>query len=253
MALRTARPFASRARHLIAFVAIVWGVAATFVAFEFISLSAVDVALSHPGLFGDLMLSRDRHGIHVLRSAHWQRAAAAVDNDQRGRRSSGALAARYQPRSRCALPAVRGFESSNARTAGSKAETTLRRDSPSPRPNPSRPSRSPTRTPSSSRLWSKAAPPKQRGSLPRRIHLEPASCSSSGRSGATRKWFGRSFPEKRTVFGMEIRHHAMRADVPAPLWSPMLELTAADAKREDIIAATETLTDAVTTYLTGQR
>ena len=45
----------------------------------------------------------------------------------------------------------------------------------------------------------------------------------------------------------------MRADVPETLWSPMLELTAADAKREDIIAATETLTDAVTTYLTGQR
>ena len=60
-------------------------------------------------------------------------------------------------------------------------------------------------------------------------------------------------PGERTVFGMEIRHHAMRADVPAPLWSPMLELTAADARREDIIAATETLTDAVTTYLTGQR
>ena len=38
---------------------------------------------------------------------------------------------------------------------------------------------------------------------------------------------------------------------PAPLWSPMLEPTPADARREDIIASTETLTDAVTTYLTG--
>ena len=58
MALRTARPFASRVRHVIAFIAIVWGIAATFVAFEVVSLSAVDLALSHPDLFGDLMLSR---------------------------------------------------------------------------------------------------------------------------------------------------------------------------------------------------
>ena len=58
MALRTARPFASRVRRVIAFIAIVWGVAATFVAFEVVSLSAVDLALSYPALFGDLMLSR---------------------------------------------------------------------------------------------------------------------------------------------------------------------------------------------------
>src|SRR5688572_20260198 len=58
MAMRTPRPFVSRARHVIAFIAIVWGVAATFVAFEVLSLSAVDFALSQPALFGDLMLSR---------------------------------------------------------------------------------------------------------------------------------------------------------------------------------------------------
>ena len=60
-------------------------------------------------------------------------------------------------------------------------------------------------------------------------------------------------PGERTVFESEIRHHAMRADVPAPLWSPMLQVTAADAKREDIIAATETLTDGVTVDPTGPR
>ena len=60
-------------------------------------------------------------------------------------------------------------------------------------------------------------------------------------------------PGERTVFEMEIRYYATRADVPEPLWSPMLQVTAADAKREDIIASTETLTDGVTAYLKGQR
>ena len=60
-------------------------------------------------------------------------------------------------------------------------------------------------------------------------------------------------PGERTVFEMEIRHHAMRADVPESLWSPMLQVTAADAKREDIIKSTETLTDGVTAYLAVPR
>ena len=81
-------------------------------------------------LFGDLMLFWTRHGIHVLRSAHWQRAAA-VDNEECRRRARGALAARCQPRSRCALPSVRGFQSSNTRTAGEGPRRACGRGSPS--------------------------------------------------------------------------------------------------------------------------
>jgi len=52
-----ARPFASRVRHAIAFVAIVWGVAATFVAFEVIALGGFGLASSFRTVFGDIALS----------------------------------------------------------------------------------------------------------------------------------------------------------------------------------------------------
>jgi hypothetical protein len=60
-------------------------------------------------------------------------------------------------------------------------------------------------------------------------------------------------PGERAVFGMEIRHYARRTDLPEPLWNPMLQVTAADAKREDIIASTEDMTDGITKYLADQR
>jgi hypothetical protein len=60
-------------------------------------------------------------------------------------------------------------------------------------------------------------------------------------------------PGEHAVFGMEIRHYARRADVPAALWSPMLQVTSADATREAIIASTESLTDGVTAHLAGGR
>src|SRR5258705_13379805 len=58
MAAPAAGPLALRVRHAITFVAIVWGVAATFVAFEILALSGMDVALSFPDRFGEITLSR---------------------------------------------------------------------------------------------------------------------------------------------------------------------------------------------------
>ena len=48
----------SRLKGLAAFVAIVWMVAASFIAFEVVALLGVDVALSHPDALGDVMLSQ---------------------------------------------------------------------------------------------------------------------------------------------------------------------------------------------------
>ena len=58
MTARPARPFASRVRNAITFVAIVWSVATTFVIFDVLSLSGMDLALSFPALFGNIALSR---------------------------------------------------------------------------------------------------------------------------------------------------------------------------------------------------
>ena len=252
MALRTARPFASRVRHLIAFIAIVWGVAATFVAFEVVSLSAVDVALSNPGLFGDLMLSRT-----VTQST----SCAAPAGSERPQPSTtiSEADARVGPwqlgisLGRDAL--FRQYAGSNRQTLEQLAEgrdgLAARLSVASPEPfTPEQVANANTEFVAFVEEGGAAETARQLAAT-----HSPRACElfKLGAFWGYSEMVRPILPGERAVFGMEIRHHAMRADVPAPLWSPMLELTAADAKRDDIIAATEALTDAVTTYLTGQR
>ena len=251
MALRTPRPFASRVRHLIAFVAIVWGIAATFVAFEVVSSSAVDVALSNPGLFGDLMLSRT-----VTQSTS---CAAPAGSEPPPSTTISEAEARVGPwqlgvsLGRDAL--FRQYAGSNRQTleqlAKGRDDLAARLSVASPEPfTPEQIANANTEFVAFVEQGGAAETARQLAA-----RHSPRACElfKLGAFWGYSEMVRPMLPGERTVFGMEIRHHAMRADVPAPLWSPMLELTGADARREDIIAATETLTDAVTTYLTGQR
>src|ERR1700682_5350500 len=52
------RGLGTRLRQLGAFVAIVWAVAGSFIAFELVSLRGMDLALAHPAMFRNLLLSR---------------------------------------------------------------------------------------------------------------------------------------------------------------------------------------------------
>jgi hypothetical protein len=54
----SARPFASRLRSAVAFVSIVWGVAATFIVFEVVSLRGLDLVMAYPAVFGNIALSQ---------------------------------------------------------------------------------------------------------------------------------------------------------------------------------------------------
>jgi hypothetical protein len=249
---RTARPFASRVRRAVVFVAIVWGVAATFVAFEVISMSAFDLALSNPAIFGDLILSEtvaessscaasegsgrsqppptpsegDTHvgpwllGVSLGRDAVFRQYAASnrdvLDQLARGRDD---LAARLSVPS---PPPFTPAQIANANTEfvefieqGSAMETARRLAA--------------THSPRACELFKLGA--------------------VWGYTEMVRP----ILPGERAVFGVEIRHYARRADVPEPLWSPMLQVAAAEAKREDIIASTEAMTDGITQYLADQR
>ena len=52
------RSFGTRLKQAVLFVAIVWALAASFVAFDLLSLSATDAMLANPEALGDLVLSR---------------------------------------------------------------------------------------------------------------------------------------------------------------------------------------------------
>jgi hypothetical protein len=250
MALGTVRPIVSRARHVIAFIAIVWGVAATFVAFEVVQLSAVDFALRYPALFGDLMLSRT-----VTES------------------TSCAVAAGSEPPQ---PPAT--ISEADARVGPWLLGLSLGRDAvfrqyaPSNRQVPDQLARG--RDDLAARL-SVASPEPFTPEQIANANIEFVAFVEQGGAAETARQLAATYspracelfklgavwgysemvrpilPGERAVFGMEIRHYGRRTGLPEPLWSPMLQVTAASATRDDIIASTETMTDSITKHLAG--
>ena len=250
MALRTVRPFASRVRHVIAFIAIVWGVAATFVAFEVVSLSAVDLALSYPALFGDLMLSRT-----VTEST----SCAAPARSERPQTTISEADARVGPwllglslgRDAVFRQYARSDRQVLEQLAKDRDDLAARLSVPSPQPfTPAQIANANTEFVAFVEQGGAAETARQLAAT-----HSPRACElfKLGAVWGYSEMVRPVLPGERAVFGMEIRHYARRTDVPEALWSPMLQITSADATREAIIASTEALTDGVTAYLSGGR
>ncbi len=235
---------------MIAFIAIVWGVAATFVAFEVLSLSAVNLALSHPAVFGDLMLSRT-----VTEST----SCAPPSGGERTQPSMPIEADAHVGPWLLGLSlgrdaVFRQYAPSNRQTldqlAQGRDDLAAQLSVPSPEPfTPVQIANANTEFVAFVEQGGAAATARQLAAT-----HSPRACElfKLGAVWGYSEMVRPLLPGERAVFGTEIRHYAARADIPEALWSPMLQLTASDAKREDIIAATETLTDGVTAYLAGR-
>jgi hypothetical protein len=251
MAAPAARPFDSRFRNVVAFVAIVWGVATTFVAFDMVALGSVDLALSYPSLFGDIALSRtvtQSTSCEVRPGDSPERRAPAVNageahvgawllglslgRDALLRQYAGANvqaldelgAGRSALADRLAVAAPAVFRVEQMANANIEFVAFVEQD-----PGGTAHGLAVTRSPQACELF-------KLGAL-------------WGYSEMIRP----ALPGERAVFAMEIRHHARRAEVPEPLWSPMMQRVPADAKSEDVIAQMTPLTNGVTTYLTESK
>jgi hypothetical protein len=240
---------ASRVRQAITFVAIVWGVAATFVAFEIIALGGMDVASSFPALFGEITLSRavtqstscaapaisgteqPRPPAAALRAARlgaW-RLGVSVGRDAVYRQLAGAnpLSLEQMAAGRRVLAAGLGVPAPSVFHPGQLANANTEF----------------------------VGFVEDGGNETARRLAETASSQACevfklgalwGYSEIVRP----ALTGERAAFAMEIRHHARRAELPEALWSPMLQRVPANAKAEDVLAEMTTLTNGVTTYLT---
>ena len=248
MAAPAARPLASRLRHAIVFVAIVWGVAATFVAFEILALGGMDVASSFPDLFGEIALSRavtqstsctgpavngagaPRPPTAALRDA---RVSAWLLGVSLGRDAVFRQYARTNPQSLeqtaaslralagdLGVPAPAAFRPQQIANANTEFVAFVEDDG-----NETARRLAETFSPHTCELFKLAA--------------------FWGYSEVVRL----SLPAERAVFAMEIRYHAPRAEVPEALWSPMLQQLPANAEAKDVVTQMTTLTSGVATYL----
>ena len=247
MAAPAARSLVSRVRHVIAFIAIVWGVAATFVAFEIIALGGMDVASSFPDLIGDIALSRA-----VTQSTSCTAPAVSGTGEPRP-----AAALRDARVGAWRLGVSLGRDAVFRQLAGANPQSleqtaaglrVLAGDLGVPAPSVFRPGQI-----ANANTEFVAFVENDGSGTARRLaeSFSPQTCELFklaalwGYSEIVRP----VLPGERAVFAMEIRHHARRAEVPEALWSPMLQRLPADAKAEDVRAEMTTLTNGVTTYL----
>ena len=248
MAPPAARPLMSRVRHAIAFVAIVWGVAATFLVFEIISLRGMDVVSSFPDLFGDVTLSPA-----VKQSTS---CTARGVNGTGGPRppAAGLRDARVNAwllgvtLGRDAV--FRQYAAANAQSLEQTAASlrALAGDLGVPAPSVFRPNQI-----ANANTEFVAFVEDNGNETARRLAeiVSPHTCELFklaafwGYSEVVRL----SLPAERAVFAIEIRHHAPRAEVPEALWSPMLQRLPADAQAKDVVAEMTRLTNGVASYL----
>ena len=243
-----ARSLASRLRKAIAFVAIVWGVAATYVAIEVVSLSGMDLALSYPAVFGDIALSRavtesTSCAVPQGRAGEPPPRAVALRDARVGAWLLGLnlgrdavfrqyvdpasepfvelVSAREALAARLGVPAPPAFEAAQIANANTEFVAFVEHDD----------SETATRL---ARVYS------------------PEACElfKLGALWGYSEVVRPALPGERAVFAMEIRHHSRRAGVPEPLWEPMLQRLPSNASREEVTGQMAALTEGVTIYLT---
>jgi hypothetical protein len=251
MAATPARSLASRLRNLVVFVTIVWGVAATFVAFELVSLSAGDLASSYPAVFGNLALSRT-----VTQSTSCTLAAGEtpVAHSATVSPTDARVGAWFLGVGLGRDAVLRQFARANTQALGELvgALNSLADRLGVPPPAVFRPDLI-----ANANIEFVTFIEQDAGQTSHRLALlvSPQACELFklgafwGYSDMRRP----TLPGERAVFAMEIRYHAQRAEIPEPLWIPMLQRIPANAKPDEVTAQMTALTNGVATYLAGQR
>ena len=238
----------SRVRHAIAFVAIVWGVAATFVAFEILALGGMDVASSFPDLFGDIALSRavTQSASCTARAVNGTGAPRSPTAGLRDARVGAWLLGVTLGRDAVFRQFAKATPQSLEQTAAGLR--VLAGDLGVPAPSVFRPIQI-----ANANTEYVAFVENDGNETARRLAeiFSPHTCELFklaafwGYSEVVRL----SLPGERAVFAMEIRYHAPRAQVPEALWSPMIQRLPANAEAKDVVAQMTTLTNGVATYL----
>jgi len=250
VATNSVRLLSSRLRNAVVFVAIVWGVAATFVAFEVVSLRGMDLALSYPAVFGNILLSS---AVTKSTSCVVAGNAARVPSPSTARGNDGRTGAWLLGLNLGRDAVVRQLAESNSPflaqlTAGSN-EMAKRLDVPPPAVFRSAQI-------ANANTEFVAFVEQDEGKTARRLaeSVSPDACElfKLGALWGYSEMVRPALPGERAVFAMEIRYHGRRAGVPEALWSPMLQRIPANSKPDEVVAQMTALTRGVTTYLAGE-
>jgi len=244
-------PRSSRLKGLAAFVAIVWMVAASFIAFEVVALLAVDVALSHPDALGDVMVSQATKTSTACNVGPGERAFGTVPDisPDIARAAAWTLGLRL---GEDAVVRQTPAAPDEMRKRSAQAVERLADSLGAPRPAPF----TARQIAVANTEFVEHVEGDGAGTA---HHLAVAysvdACrlyklgSFWGYSGFARS----SLPGERALHAVEIHHYARQLGLPDALWQPMVNRSPADGTVDSISDGTRKLTDGMTAYLMGKR
>jgi len=246
MAAPIPRSLGSRLRRLLLFVAIVWGIGTSFVAVEMVAVNGGDLLRSYPAVFGDV----------ALPSSVTSSTSCVVRADEAGERPAGQDNG-DGPASAWLLGISLGRDALLRQYASTKTQFLeqlgeVRRELAQNLGVPP-PAVFHVQQVANANIEFVAAVENDPAGTAHRlaVTMSPRACElfKLGALWGYSEMIRPSLPGERAVLAVEIRYHALRAEVPAPLWTPMLERVPENALSRDIITQTTALTNALTAYL----
>jgi hypothetical protein len=232
----------TRLKRGAAFVAIVWTVAATFVAFDVIALRGLDLAMAYPELFGDVLLSPGVSGSTTCvradrgQEATTGRAAAFSLGVAVGRE---AIFRQFSTSDTQLLAAISAHVQESASTLGVPAPEAFQ----------------PVQLANANRefvAWVEADSATTARTLAQRYSGQACQVYKLGTVWGYSEVVRMVLPAERAVFAAEIRHYAREAGLPDELWQPMVGPFSAEAGSADLEAQMSALTANVVNFLTAE-
>jgi hypothetical protein len=236
----------TRAKRALAFIAIVWAVAGSYVAFEVASSGGTDLMLSHPELFGDLLLSRatTRATTCVVAAGESARAAAGGVSAAEAHAASwllgislgsDAVVRQLRTADLQALEAIAAHRSQVGEALGVPAPVVF----------------VPRQVVNAHREFAQFVEADVRATAHQlAVRYSPQACElyKLGAFWAYSAAVRVMLPDQRATYDAEIRHYARKAALPEPLWQPMVEPPPA-ANGAERAANNEAVTAGITKYL----
>jgi hypothetical protein len=239
--------FAGRLKRGAAFVAIVWGVAGSFVTFDVVAMRGMDLALDYQELFGSLLTSSLSESTSCVSEPD---AVAATDPQQRSLARAGA----------CALGIAVGREAMFRQYAASDPQVLepltssveLSASALGVTPPGSFVPRQQANAHREFVAWVEADTNKTARQLAARFAAPTCYTYKLGAVWGYSEVVRMALPAGRAAFAVEIRYYARQIPVPDELWRAMLEPSAAAAGSAELESERNALTAKVLEFLAAQ-
>jgi hypothetical protein len=240
-------PLRTGIRRAAAFVALVWGVAATFIAFELVAARGLELALGYPRLFGPLLLARSTRDSTacVVAAGEAPRTKNAALSAADARAASWMLGVRvgHDAQARMATTVTRDVLDKSAEAV---AQLSSLLGAPAPA------AFAPVRIINSNTEFRERIdrdPESTAHTLA--VNYSPESCQLYKLGAiwgyATLSRF--ALRGERAPFAVEIHHYATRAGLPEEVWHPMIERIPAASTPEEINQQSQAITERMTDHL----